>query len=102
MHTPCTPKAVIRSTSPPPPTCNATSRWCPLSDSSKVDITALSIVNNSHTLGANPTAVMIRTFDVTLTGRITGNNEFTRDVQTSLKIRSDCMRAAIANCNASP
>jgi prepilin-type N-terminal cleavage/methylation domain-containing protein len=85
-----------------PAACNATSRWCPLSDPAKVDITALTIVNNSHQLGVNPSAVLIRTFDITLTGRIAGSTDFTRDVQTSLKIRSDCMRSAIANCNASP
>jgi prepilin-type N-terminal cleavage/methylation domain-containing protein len=83
-----------------PAACNGV--WCPLSDPAKVDITALTIVNNSQVIGVNPSALMQREFDITLTGRIAGNTEFTRDVQTSLKIRSDCMRAAVSNCNARP
>lgn len=85
-----------------PPTCNATSLWCPLSDPARVDITELRITNNSSQVGVNPTALITRNFDFRLTGRLPGNSDFTRDVQASLKIRSDCMRATISNCNASP
>lgn len=85
-----------------PPTCNTTSLWCPLSDPARVDITQLQITNNSSQVGVNPSALLTRNFDFRLTGRLPANSDFTRDVQASLKIRSDCMRAAISNCNASP
>ena len=83
-----------------PAACNG--MWCPLSDPAKVDMTALTIVNNSQTIGVDPSALMERVFDFTLAGRIAGNTEFVRDVQTSLKIRSDCMRATVTDCNARP
>lgn len=83
-----------------PPACNGT--WCPLSDPARVDISELSITNNSVTIGVNPSALLSREFNIKMVGRLVGNTEFTRDVQTSLKIRSDCMRAAITNCQASP
>ena len=85
-----------------PPTCNSTSLWCPLSDPARVDITQLQITNNSSQVGVNPSALVTRNFDFRLIGRLPANSDFTRDVQASLKIRSDCMRAAISNCNASP
>lgn len=85
-----------------PPTCNSTSLWCPLSDPARVDITELEITNNSSQVGVNPSALITRNFDLRLTGRLPANSDFTRDVQASLKIRSDCMRPAISNCNASP
>lgn len=85
-----------------PPTCNSTSLWCPLSDPARVDVTELEIINNSSQVGVNPSALLTRNFDFRLTGRLPGNADFTRDVLASLKIRSDCMRAAISNCNASP
>ena len=83
-----------------PAACNGV--WCPLSDPAKVDITTFSIVNNTRQIGVNPTALLARSFDITLTGRIAGTTDTSRDVQTSLKLRSDCMRAAISNCNARP
>lgn len=89
------------------PGCNTTTGWCPLSDPARIDVTALTIVNQGSTIGANPSAQIARQFDITITGRLrtnpgTGFSTFTRNVQSSIKIRSDCMRALITDCNASP
>lgn len=84
------------------PGCNTTTGWCPLSDPTRLDITALTITNLSRQIGVNPTAQIQRQFSIDIVGRLAGSTEYTRNVQTSIKIRSDCMRATISNCNASP
>ena len=83
-----------------PPACNGT--WCPLSDPARVDVSELTFTNNSITIGANPSALTSREFNIKMAGRLVGNSQFTRDVQTSIKIRSDCMRPTITDCQASP
>lgn len=83
-----------------PPACNGT--WCPLSDPTRVNITGFTLTSNSQQIGVNPSALISREFDIQIIGQIVGDTSFTRDVQTSLKIRSDCMRPAIADCRARP
>jgi len=85
-----------------PAACDATSLWCPLSDPTRIDVSQLEITNRSAQIGVNPSAVMSRKVDIKIVGRLAGSTEIVRDAQTSLKVRSDCMRPAIANCNASP
>ncbi len=85
-----------------PPSCNSTSLWCPLSDPTKLDITSLAITNRSSQVGVNPSALISRRFDITIVGRVAGTTDFTRTVQSSMKVRTDCLRATIANCTASP
>lgn len=84
------------------PGCNSTSLWCPLSDPTRVNITSLGLVNRSRTIGANPGAVMARRFDIELAGNLVGDSSVSRSVETSVKLRSDCLRTTIANCNAVP
>jgi prepilin-type N-terminal cleavage/methylation domain-containing protein len=84
------------------PGCNSTSLWCPLSDPTRINITSLGLFNRSRTIGANPGAVMARRFDIEIAGQLAGDASVTRSVETSVKLRSDCLRTTIANCNAVP
>lgn len=89
------------------PGCNNTTGWCPLSDPNRIDVTAMTIVNQGSTIGANPSAQIARQLDITLTGRLRSNtgttfSDYSRSVQSSVKIRSDCMRDVITDCNARP
>jgi prepilin-type N-terminal cleavage/methylation domain-containing protein len=85
-----------------PATCNSTSLWCPLSDGSKLDITALTIANNGSSTSSGGIAMGVRRLDIGMTGRIAGSTDFTRNVRASVKVRADCMRAAIGSCSARP
>jgi prepilin-type N-terminal cleavage/methylation domain-containing protein len=90
-----------------PATCNATSKWCPLSDASKLDITAFTITNNGPPTMNDTTSgisMAVRRLDITLSGRIAGTTDPARTVRTSIKVRSDCVRAtgSISTCTASP
>lgn len=84
------------------PGCNTTSHWCPLSDPTRINVTSLGLVNRSRQIGSNPGAIMARRFDIELAGQLVGDATVTRSVETSVKLRSDCLRPAIANCNAIP
>jgi prepilin-type N-terminal cleavage/methylation domain-containing protein len=84
------------------PGCNTTTGWCPLSDPTRVNVTSLGLVNRSRTIGANPGAVLARRFDIELAGQLIGDTSITRTVQTSVKLRSDCLRTTIASCTAVP
>jgi len=79
-----------------PATCNSTSLWCPLSDTSKLDVTALSLENNVNSVTGSGNELGIRRIDLAISGKLAnlnGSSEvITRNVQSSVKIRSDCIR----------
>jgi Tfp pilus assembly protein PilW len=75
-----------------PATCNATSMWCPLSDPATIDIDALSLVRNVESLVSSGSTMGMRRIDVTMTGRIAGDTEFSRTVRSTVKVRTDCIR----------
>lgn len=86
-----------------PPTC--VGAWCPLSDASKLDITAFTIANNGTNLPTAAPTMAVRRLDVGLAGRIAGNTEFApRDVRSRIKVRADCLRLAanFGQCSSSP
>jgi prepilin-type N-terminal cleavage/methylation domain-containing protein len=96
-----------------PPSCNATSLWCPLTDSSSINIRAFTVTENSSTVvGSDPNAVRIRNFTVAMTARLVGDNSvsylngvstsYKRGVQAEVRVRSDCVNTTITNCNVSP
>lgn len=96
-----------------PPSCNTTSKWCPLTDSATLNVRAFTITENSSTaIGSDPVAIRVRNFTVALTARRVGdiNNtylggvdtSYKRGVQASIKVRTDCVQTTITNCNASP
>ena len=83
-----------------PPECVGT--WCSLSDPSKLDITSLSIVDNGTVVGTAPSQVQIRDLTVTMVGRLAGSTEFTRELKSDVRIRSDCFDPIISNCALAP
>lgn len=85
-----------------PVACNATTHWCALSDPRTLDITAFTITDNSEIVGTSPNQVRLRDLVVRITGRPVGNTEYTRDVVSTVRIRTDCFDATIANCILSP
>ena len=86
-----------------PPACHATSHWCPLSDPSIVNITALSLDDNSSIVGTAPTQVVLRDIGVSLSGQLANASDLpARTITTEVRIRSDCYNATLANCNQSP
>lgn len=85
-----------------PVACNATTHWCALSDPRTLDITAFTITDSSSVVGTSPNQVRLRDLVVRVTGRPVGNTEYTRDVVSTVRIRTDCFDTTIANCITSP
>lgn len=85
-----------------PATCNTTSKWCLLSDPSRLDISQFAVTDRRVTVGTSPTQVQMRNLDVTLAGRVAGNTEYTRGVRSNVRVRSECYDSVIANCNGVP
>jgi prepilin-type N-terminal cleavage/methylation domain-containing protein len=96
-----------------PPSCNATTHWCPLTDSATINIRSFGVAENSSTIvGSDPNAVRIRNFTVAMTARLVGDDatsylngvstSYKRGVQAEVKVRSDCVNTTIANCSVSP
>jgi hypothetical protein len=83
-----------------PPTCSGA--WCALSDPAKLDITALSFVDNGTVVGTSPSQVQIRDLTVSMSGRLAGSTEFTRQITSDVRIRSDCFDKTISNCSSAP
>jgi prepilin-type N-terminal cleavage/methylation domain-containing protein len=83
-----------------PPAC--TGAWCALSDPAKLDITALAFVDNGTVVGTSPTQVQIRDLTINMTGRLAGSSEFTRQITSDVRIRSDCFDKIISNCALAP
>lgn len=83
-----------------PPAC--TGAWCALSDPAKLDITALAFVDNGTVVGTSPTQVQIRDLTINMAGRLAGSTEFTRQIASDVRIRSDCFDKTISNCALAP
>jgi Tfp pilus assembly protein PilW len=75
-----------------PATCNATTMWCPLSDPSTIDIDAFTLVRNLESMASSGSTMGMRRVDLTMTGRIAGDTEFSRTVRSTVKVRTDCIR----------
>ena len=86
--------------------------WCPLSDPRRINVTAFRITNNTQTAGTGSAQVRIRELSVELRGRRVGDDgtnylggvdtTYERKVVSSTKIRSECARTVIAQCDVSP
>lgn len=85
-----------------PPTCNATTGWCALSDPSVLDITALTFTDNRAFVGVAPNRVQLRRIGVNLQGQIAGTTGAARNMVASVRVRSDCYNATLTNCSNSP
>jgi prepilin-type N-terminal cleavage/methylation domain-containing protein len=81
-----------------PVLCNSTSKWCALTDPTKLDITSFVLTDS----GANTGGVKLRDITIVMQGRPSGVTDYTRGVQTSVRIRSDCYDTSLASCYLSP
>ncbi len=73
-----------------------------MSDPRSINITEFTITDGSATVGTAPLQVRVRDLGLLIKGQLAGSTEFTRGLQSSVRIRSDCFRAAIGNCNVAP
>ena len=87
-----------------PSTCNAATGWCALSDPRILNISEFTL-NTSGYLdlpaagGVNP--LQVRDVIVRLKGNLIGDTDVTRSVESSIRIRADCLKST-ANCIVSP
>lgn len=94
----CTGTAVDYSTYPASCTGNG---WCALSDPRQLNVTGFNLTV-TRTVPSDASNLQIRDIDVSIQGTLPGQPDVVRGVQTSIKIRSDCIRTVITQCNAAP
>lgn len=82
-----------------PVACDSTSHWCAMSDPKVLDITQFYLY---PTITSAASSLQVRQIDVTLKGRIAGTTDTERQVESTVKIRSDCYDATISNCSKTP
>lgn len=82
-----------------PIVCDATSKWCALSDPTRLDISAFSLTDNRATVAVD---TQLRDIEVSVTGRVAGSTEYVRTVASRVRIRSECFDATLSNCNTVP
>lgn len=95
-----------------PVSCNTTSGWCALSDPRVVNIATFTVEDEgegtrSHGLRNPPGAtgflgVQIRELHVVLEGHLRNSPDLTRKIETNIKVRSDCLRADLGDCELAP
>lgn len=85
-----------------PATCNAGSGWCPLSDPTRLAISAFTITDRRVGVPASAPTVQVRELDVSITGDAIGSSDYTRTFASTVRVRSDCYDTTIANCNLTP
>lgn len=82
-----------------PATCNTTSGWCPLSDPRQLNVTSLSITMVSTTVA---TGMLSRDVTITMQGTLISQPNVLRGVQSSVTIRSPCVRTNTSLCDDEP
>ena len=96
-----------------PVMCNAATGWCPLSDPRTVDIETFTIdidgvANSSHgrqelaSAGSGYMPMQIREAQVTVGGHLRSDEDVSRSIVSNVKIRANCLRALISECDAAP
>ena len=96
-----------------PVMCNAATGWCPLSDPRTVDIDTFTIdidgvANSSHgrqelaSAGSGYMPMQIREAQVTVGGQLRSDDDVSRSIVSNVKIRANCLRALISDCDAAP
>jgi prepilin-type N-terminal cleavage/methylation domain-containing protein len=86
--------------------------WCPLSDPSKINITRFRLNNATQSTGVGTNVVRIRNLGVEIRARQAGDDgtsylngvseSYERAVSSAVKVRSECARKIIAQCDLSP
>lgn len=95
-----------------PATCNASSGWCALSDPRLISITSF-VVNTvaagtrsrgvqTIPAGSGFNAMQLREYGVTVAGALRSDAAITRTIQSTIKVRADCLRASVTSCAAAP
>lgn len=81
-----------------PAACNTASGWCALSDPQQLDVSSFRIVDNS--IWNPPTAAnfgsKVRDLGITMQGVLIGKNEYSRSLQTNVRVRAECLRPIAA------
>jgi prepilin-type N-terminal cleavage/methylation domain-containing protein len=72
--------------------------WCPLVDARNLDIADFDITQDFQDLPGTGGQMRIRNLRISMTGRLSGKNDFVRRVETRVKIQADCSLATFANC----
>lgn len=103
-----------------PVMCNAATGWCPLSDPrivaidtfivdiDGVDANADGVPDASHgrqelsSVGSGYMPMQIREARVTVGGHLRSDDDVDRSIVSNVKIRANCLRALISECNAAP
>jgi type IV pilus assembly protein PilW len=85
-----------------PAACNAASGWCPLTDGRVIDITRFEMTDSRSLVGTAPTQVQLRDIGISLVGRLSGSTDYTRGMQSSVRVRSECFDTTMNNCSAAP
>lgn len=94
-----------------PATCNTTTGWCPLSDPTTVNVTAFTLGTAEDAglsrgyqqiIQAGYSPLLLREIQIDVTGQMRTDLASTRSIQAKVKVRADCLRADITECNASP
>ena len=86
-----------------PATCS-TSGWCALSDPRAINISEFTLDTSSYVNvpgGGTVNPLQIRDLVVRIRGNLIGDTGVSRSVESSIRIRADCMKTT-ANCNAAP
>lgn len=91
-----------------PPTCNAGSGWCAVSDPRVLDIQRLAFTDASVGVPGNLSIgisnLLIRRVGVEMIGRLQGvpDTQIRRGLRSDIRVRADCIRANLNDCRASP
>lgn len=81
-----------------PLSCNDDSKWCALSDPTRLDVTSFVLTD----AGAISDEIRIRDITIAMQGRPAGTSEYVRGVRSSVRIRADCYDTSLANCQLNP
>ncbi len=87
-----------------PATCNNATGWCALSDPRVINISEFTLdssgyINVAGSTGVNP--IQIRDVIARLRGNLLGDTDVSRTVESSIRIRADCLKVT-ASCIAAP
>jgi type II secretory pathway pseudopilin PulG len=87
-----------------PASCDDDGVWCPFTDPRAIDVEVFRVVYTASDIDAptsDSVSMRIREFDVSVRGSLR-NSDVVRSVRTSIRVRSDCVRADLDECDESP
>jgi prepilin peptidase dependent protein B len=89
-----------------PPTCNATTGWCAMSDPRRINITALNITQSTpftDPSGGN-FGTVVRDYSVTVSGSLIKDSTVVQSVNHGIRIRAECLHSTsgTGQCTTAP